>query len=160
MKRMFCWCELPKVFSLREKFDISNVRDMEYMFNGCTLSDNFTLGKHFDVSNVINMESIYAYGKIPKVFSLGELFDTSRVEHMGDMFRECKYSDIDIYEYFKAQNDEELILKLRKSKGTKDSVTINSNLEALMQSVSEELQVPASVVQRMVESYLKSLLSN
>ena len=67
--------------SLREKFDISNVRDMEYMFNGCTLSDNFTLGKHFDVSNVINMESMYAYGKIPKVFSLGELFDTSRVEH-------------------------------------------------------------------------------
>lgn len=133
---------------------------MEYMFNGCTLSDNFTLGKHFDVSNVINMESMYAYRKIPKVFSLGELFDTSRVEHMGDMFRECKYSDIDIYEYFKAQNDEELILKLRKSKGTKDSVTINSNLEALMQSVSEELQVPASVVQRMVESYLKSLLSN
>ena len=160
MFNMFYYCSLPRNFSLGEKFDTSNVTDMSGMFCKCNLHEDFSLGERFDTSSVTDMRDMFNECILPKGFSLGEHFDISRVEHMENMFRECKYNGIDICTYFRVQNDEELILKLRKSKGTKDSVTINSNLEALMQSVSEELQVPASVVQRMVESYLKSLLSN
>ncbi len=185
MSSMFGECKLPKGFSLGKYFDTSNVTDMSYMFAQCTLSGGFSLGEHFDTSNVAYMCHMFYGCELPKGFSLGEYFNTSNITSMSDMFYgcelpegfslgehfaidrgtdvtrmfdNCKYKGVDAYDYFETQDAEEIITKLRKYKKSED-IVVDNELTALMLSVSEELQISTSAVQRMMKSYLKSLVN-
>ncbi|MBQ8234466.1 MAG: BspA family leucine-rich repeat surface protein, partial [Bacilli bacterium] len=76
---------------LGEKFDTSNVTNMENMFwNTGGSSEVFTLdlGEKFDTSNVTNMENMFrATGSSSEVFTLDlSTFDTSNVTVMSSMF--------------------------------------------------------------------------
>lgn len=159
MASMFGECKIPEGFSLGSKFDTSNVIDMSYMFAECELPRGFSLGKKFDTSNVTDMKRMFQKCELPIDFSLGKHFHTSNVTDMEHMFRECKYSGIDICEYFKTQNDKELILMLCGLVKLRDGDVENNDLIVLMKYVSEELQVSTSVIQRMLKPYLKSLIN-
>ena len=158
MSGMFESCKLPGDFSLGEHFDTSNVAYMSRMFECCELSENFSLGEYFDTSNVISMKHMFFRCGLPEGFSLGEHFNTSNVIDMTSMFGNCKYNGIYVYDYFETQDAEEIIIKFRKYKKAEDAV-VDNELTALMLSVSEELQISTSAVQRIMKSYLKSLIN-
>lgn len=185
MEHMFSCCKLPKGFSLGEHFDTSNVTYMHSMFRFCKIPDDFSLGEHFDTSKVTNMRRMFGDCRLPEGFSLGAHFYTSNVTDMSFMFSECKlpegfslgehfaidrgtdvlrmfvnckYKGVDAYDYFETQDAEEIITKLRKYKKSED-IVVDNELTALMLSVSEELQLSTSIVQRMMKSYLKSLIN-
>ena len=86
---MFKGCKLPKGFTLDDRFDTTNVKDMRSMFEECSLPKGFSLGDNFDTSNVTSMTSMFSRCSFPKGFTLGDKFDTSRVKFMSSMFSEC-----------------------------------------------------------------------
>ncbi len=125
------WLRITKGFLLREYFNTSNITSMSDMFYGCELPEGFSLGEHFAID---------------------------RGTDVTRMFDNCKYKGVDAYDYFETQDAEEIITKLRKYKKSED-IVVDNELTALMLSVSEELQISTSAVQRMMKSYLKSLVN-
>ena len=80
---------------LGEKFDTSNVTNMERMFvnTGYKAMTSLNLGEKFDTSNVTNMESMFfgtGYTAMTSL-DLGEKFDTSNVTNMERMFVNTGY---------------------------------------------------------------------
>ena len=158
MSDMFSYCSLSYGFSLGEHFDTSKVTNMRRMFGDCRLPEGFSLGAHFYTSNVTDMSFMFSECKLPEGFSLGEHFAIDRGTDVLRMFVNCKYKGVDAYDYFETQDAEEIITKLRKYKKSED-IVVDNELTALMLSVSEELQLSTSIVQRMMKSYLKSLIN-
>ena len=87
MCSMFMGCKLPKGFTLGNKFDTSNVKDMSWMFSSCVLPERFTLG---------------------------DKFDTSNVGDMNHMFKRCRYDNISFREYFKTDDMKSIIALLKQ----------------------------------------------
>ena len=59
------------------------------------------------------MWNMFSYCKLSKGFILGDKFATSNVTKMEEMFYECRYDNISVQEYFKA-NDINSIIALLK----------------------------------------------
>lgn len=114
MENMFQECVLPRAFSLGEHFDTSNVTDMCCMFESCGLPEGFSLGELFDTRRVTDMFSMFNDCSMPKGFSLGEGFNIDRVLDMRRIFDGCTYNDVNVYEYFKTQDEELVIYRLKE----------------------------------------------
>lgn len=65
---MFCNCSKLKSLDLGDKFDTSNVTDMNQMFNHCSSLESLDLGDKFDTSNVTNMWRMFS--DCPKLSSI------------------------------------------------------------------------------------------
>lgn len=75
-----------------DKWDVSNVTDMESMFANCT-KFNADLSK-WDVSNVTDMQNMFI--ACENFNSDLSKWDTSNVEYMGFMFAECENFNSDL----------------------------------------------------------------
>ena len=78
---LFC-----KNLDLGDKFDTSNVTNMEGMFASLELLENINLGDKFDTSNVTNMGGMFSYTSSLTSLDLRDKFDTSNVIDMPLMF--------------------------------------------------------------------------
>ena len=90
------------------------VTDMKWMFAECTLSEGFSLGELFDTRRVTDMFSMFNDCSMPKGFSLGEGFNIDRVLDMRRIFDGCTYNGVNVYEYFKTQDEELVIYRLKE----------------------------------------------
>ena len=86
---VFEGCELPEGFTLGDKFDTSNVINMDSMFAECSLKGNIFVGDKFDTSNVENMNHMFMNSDAAAVI-IGDKFDTSKVTSMEGVFSNCK----------------------------------------------------------------------
>lgn len=86
MDGMFCLAQLPKGFTLGDKFITINVVTMNTMFAGASVPADFTLGDEFDTSNVRELREMFAYVKLPVGFTLGNKFNTKSVRAFNNMF--------------------------------------------------------------------------
>ena len=91
MQGMFMDCKLPEGFTLGNNFDTSKVKDMSYMFCGCILPEGFLLGNKFDTNNVKNMRWMFSGSTIPEGFILRDHFN-SYAEDTSFMFNGCKFA--------------------------------------------------------------------
>ena len=99
MSYMFYGSKATEIKGL-EKFNTSNVIDMNCMFNG---SQAITLDlSSFDTSNVIDMSSMF-YGSKATTLDLSN-FDTSNVTDMGSMFFNSRATEIKGLEKFNTSN--------------------------------------------------------
>ena len=89
---MFASAIVPEGFTLGDKFDTSNVKDMRNMFDYCALYKDL-LGDKFDTSNVMDMRNMFSHCVIPEGFTLGDKFDTSKVINMDGMFTNCEFPE-------------------------------------------------------------------
>lgn len=113
MESMFSYCELPAGFTLGANFDTSNVRTMCNMFSLCTIYEGFTLGNKFNLKCAEDISWMFNESKIEKGFSLGENFI---IEHYVDkdyMFHKCEYDNIPIQRYFETEDINTIIAELR-----------------------------------------------
>ena len=83
-------------FDLGDKFDTSNVTNMEEMFEGvgCIAAmTSLNLGNKFNTSKVTDMSSMFAATGMTAMtrIDLGDKFDTSNVTNMEGMFRQTGY---------------------------------------------------------------------
>lgn len=81
MEYMFAEC---KTFNQPLNFDTSNVKNMEGMFMNCY---DFNQPLNFDTSNVKNMSYMFSGCEN---FNQSLNFDTSKVTEMKEMFKDCK----------------------------------------------------------------------
>ena len=88
MSKMFQGCEKLEYLDLN-KFDISNVINIEYIFHKCQSLDYLDLS-NFNTSNISNMEGIfYECLKLKEIKGINN-FKTSNVTKMSMMFQLCK----------------------------------------------------------------------
>ena len=85
----FRGCSSLKSLNLGDKFDTSNVTDMNSMFNGCDSLTSLNLGDKFNTSNVTNMWWMFYGCSSLKSLNLGDKFNTSNVTNMKFMFCDC-----------------------------------------------------------------------
>ena len=73
MYHMFSVCSLPKGFSLGDKFDTRNVKDMSYMFHFCELPEGFSFGKNFIISNNTDTFNMFDHCEISECVILPKM---------------------------------------------------------------------------------------
>ena len=85
---MFSGCNLPKDFTLGDKFDTSNVIYMNSMFSDCNLPEGFTLGDKFVVSDNTNVFEMFKYAKMSNEFKAKYIELLSRVKLQKSLYME------------------------------------------------------------------------
>ena len=88
-KSWFYGCSSLTSLDLGNKFDTSNVTNMEYMFNFCGNLKELNLGSMFDTRNVTSMIGMFLGCSRLTSLDLGDKFDTSNVKDMSRMFYVC-----------------------------------------------------------------------
>ena len=135
--RMFYGCQLPKDFSLGEKFDTSKVENMKSMFMECMIPEGFTLGDKFDTSNVECMSEMFCDYKLPEGFTLGEKFNTGCVTDMSSLFFNCEIPEGftlgDKFDTSKVKNMRNMFFKCKMPEGfTLGDKFDTSNVECML----------------------------
>ena len=86
---MFYDCSSLEKIILTNKFNTSQVTNMECMFGGCHNLISLDLS-NFDTSNVTDMNKMFINCSSLKKIKLTNKFNTSQVTNMNSMFRYCK----------------------------------------------------------------------
>ena len=87
---MFSECYKLTTLNLGDKFNTSNVTNMQHMFSNCYKLTALDLGDKFNTSNVTSMSSMFSNCQNLTTLNLGDKFNTSNVTSMSSMFSSCQ----------------------------------------------------------------------
>ena len=87
VQQMFYDCKSLTELNLHG-FDTRMVKNMYRMFNGIISLTTLNLGDKFDTSNVTNMQFMF-WNRTLSTLDLGDKFDTSNVINVNGMFQDC-----------------------------------------------------------------------